>query len=1108
MATRHTSTALRLGYLTATAAVFVGPPLALTRLIGNPIASIDWSALPNRLRAGDVPRDVLIGALAGALWIVWACIVASVVLEVIAALRHLQSPALPTFPGTQAFARRLVSGFLLTVNSSAAMFAAPMPALADVQALELTLTDTADPYSQTAVSSDRDAPTTAEAATYTVERGDTLMSVAQEALGDSGRWKELRTLNVGAHRPGLAPLDAGDTTIVPGMVLALPDDAAAPLRAEADAVGSADDTAVAVSDSAAELDVTEQGSGDREDPAPMVVEKGDHFWAIAEQELEQAWGRTPTDAEVVSYWQDVVDLNRDTISSGDPDLIFPGEELQIPPAPADPLAPELAPEPEPDPPRAIPDAEGAADGPAFADLDALAQASEEPAAELAAGGGEPDESGVVDAPESAVVTAPAADQTPLRELAAEPLIAPGDFAHQQPETTTISPAEPAETFEEQSVIRARVYVAGFGVVAAACWLAVRRLRGRRQGARPTGTQVQPLSTDAAAIQADLDAAVADVAQEYASEEWHPQRTVAAASRAVAAALPNDPGESQIPAALASEEAVVYQWSTTAPTPSQWFELDGPDRWKLTPDRFLAVETESAGLPAGLPALVTVGHSRGRQISLNLEATQRVDILGDVDDIDATLLMMVTELAFSEHADLLDLITVGVDTELVSVLDRARAVSIDEAVSIATGAADRFARQYEHTTPLGYRCNDDSSTTVPTVILAVAEAANESELTGLVDAVERSRGGVALVYGGDTGAHWQLDIAGDGTVHVTGDMNADISQAALAPVDAERLTTLLDELDNAAPDTYQPISDEPVLAVVDELDLTDHEPVVDPAERPVAFQTTSVVVADSRHDDGAIANGADAHPADDDPSGILVRILGSPTVITEGVDLTPKETELLTILLCAKHRRASRDLLVAKLWPNDDSDPTSRFNKLLGRLRQHLGNPHAVTFDKRLQQYVVADWIRTDVDLIDQAHRAAVADPTAVTLGALEAALELIDGEPFSGAGIKYGWPTADGSYSHAVTRADEAARTLAAHRIDEGRMTEADHIIRQGLRVCEECVELHKLLLTVAATNSRRHLDTTWREIEAIYQDDIPDDLTRHADSLMSAPAPSVAAGA
>jgi len=1106
MPNRHTSTALRLGYLAATAAVFVGPPLVLTRLIGNPIADIDWPALPNRLRAGDVPRDVLIGAIAGALWIVWACIVASIVLEVIAAMRQLQSPALPTFPGTQAFARRLVSGFLLTVNSSAAMFAAPMPALADVQALELTLADTADPYSQTAALSDRDAAAESEAPTYTVERGDTLMSVAQEALGDSGRWKELRTLNVGAHRPGLSPLDAADTTIVPGMVLTLPDDTAAPLRAELD--DSPDVVSVAEEPGPEALE-SDEATADGEASTAMVVEKGDHFWAIAAHELEQAWGRAPTDAEIVPYWQEVVDLNRQTITSGDPDMIYPGEQLQIPPVPVDPLAPEPAPEPEPDRPAAIPDAEGAADGPAFADLDAEPAGTEAPAADVAAVGGAVDDAAavVVDDPAPTVVAEPTVERAPARELAAEPLIAPGGFANQQPETTTISPAQQVDTAEAQSVIRARVYVAGFGVVAAACWFAIRRLRRRRQGARPTNTKPQPLSAEASAAQADLDAAIAATAPEFVSDDWHPQRTVAAASRAVAAALPHDPGEAQITAALASEEAVIYQWSATAPTPSEWFELDGPDRWRLTPDAFLAVETESAGLPAALPALVTVGHSRGRQVALNLEAAQRVDVLGDVDQTDATLLMMVTELAFSEHADLLDIVTVGVDPELVSVLDRARAVSIDEAISIATAAADRFARQYDQTMPLGYRCSDDSSTTVPTVIVAVAEAANDTELTGLVDAVERARGGVVLVYGGDSDAHWQLNITDDGTVHVTGDMNADLTRAALAPGDAERLTTLLDELDHIAPDTYEAIPDEPALAPVDELDLTDPEPVVGAGARPVAFQTAPVVIAESRHNDAATPNGTDPDPSDDTP-GILVRILGSPTVITDGVDLTPKETELLTILLCAKHRRASRDVLVSKLWPNDDSDPTSRFNKLLGRLRQHLDSPDVVTFDKRLQQYVVADWIRTDVDLIEQAHSAAIADPTTVNLGALEAALELIDGEPFSGAGIKYGWPTADGSYSHAVTRADEAARTLATHHIDQGRMAEAEHIIRQGLRVCQECVELHKLLLTVTASISRRHLDTTWREIEAIHQDDIPDDLTHHADALMSTSVASIAAGA
>ena len=38
-------------------------------------------------------------------------------------------------------------------------------------------------------------------------------------------------------------------------------------------------------------------------PARWTVEPGDCFWTIAEEVLQQAWGRAPTDAEIVPYWR-------------------------------------------------------------------------------------------------------------------------------------------------------------------------------------------------------------------------------------------------------------------------------------------------------------------------------------------------------------------------------------------------------------------------------------------------------------------------------------------------------------------------------------------------------------------------------------------------------------------------------------------------------------------------------------------------------------------------------------------------------------------------------------------------------------------------------------
>lgn len=69
------------------------------------------------------------------------------------------------------------------------------------------------------------------------------------------------------------------------------------------------------------------------DPAPgeVTVQRGDNFWVLAARHLETVRGRSPTDAEIGPYWIRMVEANRNRIRSGDPDLVFPGEVLVLPP---------------------------------------------------------------------------------------------------------------------------------------------------------------------------------------------------------------------------------------------------------------------------------------------------------------------------------------------------------------------------------------------------------------------------------------------------------------------------------------------------------------------------------------------------------------------------------------------------------------------------------------------------------------------------------------------------------------------------------------------------------------------------------------------------------
>ena len=62
-----------------------------------------------------------------------------------------------------------------------------------------------------------------------------------------------------------------------------------------------------------------------------VVRTGDNLWSIARTEIVRTTGDAhPSDAVIAAYWQRVIALNRATLRSGNPSLIFPGEIVALP----------------------------------------------------------------------------------------------------------------------------------------------------------------------------------------------------------------------------------------------------------------------------------------------------------------------------------------------------------------------------------------------------------------------------------------------------------------------------------------------------------------------------------------------------------------------------------------------------------------------------------------------------------------------------------------------------------------------------------------------------------------------------------------------------------
>ena len=68
-------------------------------------------------------------------------------------------------------------------------------------------------------------------------------------------------------------------------------------------------------------------------PPPRTIEvaPGDSFWSIAERELASRFGRTPTGAEISTYWHLVVEFNRSRlVDPANPNRIYAGQRFVLP----------------------------------------------------------------------------------------------------------------------------------------------------------------------------------------------------------------------------------------------------------------------------------------------------------------------------------------------------------------------------------------------------------------------------------------------------------------------------------------------------------------------------------------------------------------------------------------------------------------------------------------------------------------------------------------------------------------------------------------------------------------------------------------------------------
>lgn len=315
---RRTANIIRgLAALALLVGLLVGVPWALVTQVGWPLPTAlpTWEQFSRALTRGELDDWTIIKALAVLVWLAWAQVAANVMAEAVAVARRRPTRPVPAVGPLRSLATNLVAAVAVLVSTLGRPSVAPDEG---VPALEVALTTASvddvltaqspptggwSPGGHLAQSGAAEGEVELGARPrWTVQHRDTLWDIAESALGDGLRWREIHRLNAGRLQPDGGTLGE-DGLIRAGWVLVLPEDAS-------------------VGGGTAAQAQPEPGLDAREEA--IVVEQGDTLWDLSDDHLGDPL-----------RWPELYEENRGTAQPDghqldDPNLIQPGWILDLP----------------------------------------------------------------------------------------------------------------------------------------------------------------------------------------------------------------------------------------------------------------------------------------------------------------------------------------------------------------------------------------------------------------------------------------------------------------------------------------------------------------------------------------------------------------------------------------------------------------------------------------------------------------------------------------------------------------------------------------------------------------------------------------------------------